>query len=657
MKGSSYHNDFARQLAERNASSQSNKKFRSAAAPKGTKLAAGYHDRTQDRIDEEADDRARRIKALEEQVKLEQIDQETFEKLRDQITGGDVGATHLVKGLDWKLLERVKRGEDVMQEKSDKNEEDEKPARDADEELEELEQKKVAPVVREKVVKKGELAPPTIAGTKRNRDAILAELKASRKAAAEAAAAAQPQLGSHFRKVGAEKEPRIEIDERGREVLIVVGENGKIKRKVRKVKDGEIEGGRKNDLLEVDKKAERLGIEQAELPQQPAPEVDEEEDDDIFEGVGAEYDPLAGLEDESDNDSEGEIQDQPSVPRAAPTNNQKAQSIVVSGPSGAGKSTILRRLLDEHGEKFGFSISHTTREKRDDEIAGVSYHYVERDAMERMIEAGDFVETTEYNGNLYGTTLGAVDKVHLTGKTCIFDIEMEGVKQIRKLNLNGKFLFISPPSLELLEARLRSRKTDSEEAIQKRLKRAEAEMEFARTSDVYDKIVMNDNLDTAWEEVKAFCIGTTSRNYFTASTHDESAEEQPTNAFNDPTILAALKSAAKKAKAEDSNADNLDEAERLKRRAAMLSGRDRDEDDMDMGFGSNRFDDAEDADDGGKIKLSEWKGGRGADDEDDGDEDWEKGGKKRKRAPKKRKGDKDSAADVLRVMEGRKSAK
>ena len=136
--------DFARQVAERNAANNPSKKFKSSAAPKGTRLAAGYQDRTLERRNIEDDDRGARILALEQQVKLGQLDQATYEALRDQITGGDVAATHLVKGLDRKLLERVRKGEDVLG--GDQKE----SAEDVDEELDRLEEMEVERIEREK---------------------------------------------------------------------------------------------------------------------------------------------------------------------------------------------------------------------------------------------------------------------------------------------------------------------------------------------------------------------------------------------------------------------------------------------------------------------------------------------------------------------------
>jgi hypothetical protein len=296
--------DFARQLAERNAGPQKAKKFRSAA-PKGSRLAAGFTDRTQERVDEEADDKARRIKALEEAMKLQQIDEETFTRLRDEITGGDISSTHLVKGLDFRLLARVKAGENVLEEAPKPVEEDTEPVADLDDEFELLEKKEVAPVAKEETVKKGMMAPPPpVAGQKRSRDQILAELKASRKAAAEAKKAAMPKLGDKFKKIGqATETSRIERDEKGREVLITVDADGNIKRKVRKVKhDEQVEGPA--PLLELDPTAKPLGMEVPDVPPPPPPE-EEEEDEDIFDGVGHDFNPLAGFdEDASSSDDE-----------------------------------------------------------------------------------------------------------------------------------------------------------------------------------------------------------------------------------------------------------------------------------------------------------------------------------------------------------------
>ncbi|KAI4138986.1 MAG: hypothetical protein LQ341_004416, partial [Variospora aurantia] len=312
--------DFARQLAERDASLNpaSAKKFRSTAAPKGTKLGSGYQDRTQLRTSAEEDEKASRVKALEEMVKLGQMERATFEALRDEIVGGDVKDVHLVKGLDYKLLERVRRGEDVLTEAAASPQEalaaaEGPPADDpvdVDEEFEKMEEREVQPATKQETVKKGEMAPPPLptAARKRTRDDILRELKASRQEAAEKAKQAQQSsLSSKFHKIGAKKATsRVEIDARGREVLIIVDAEGNVKRKVKKAKREATP--ETNGLLMPDKDVKPLGSDVTVPEVQPA--VEEKDDEDIFEGIGGDYDPLGGeLDDNNDtsDESEGEL--------------------------------------------------------------------------------------------------------------------------------------------------------------------------------------------------------------------------------------------------------------------------------------------------------------------------------------------------------------
>lgn len=242
-------------------------------------------------------------------MKLQQIDEATFIKLREEILGDEVGVQRagLVKGLDWTMLERVKRGElsasDVLEGGSGKGKpEDEDEEVDVDDEFEELEGRSVEAIAKEKTKKKGEMAPPALTGKKRNRDQILAELKAARLAAKEAA---QPALGSRFKKVGDRKsESRIERDSKGREVLITVDEDGNEKRKVRKIQpqDQEPEKEKGHGLLMPDKDATPLGM---EVPEVPKVESDDE-DINIFDDAGDDYDPLAGLGEDSSSEDSGE---------------------------------------------------------------------------------------------------------------------------------------------------------------------------------------------------------------------------------------------------------------------------------------------------------------------------------------------------------------
>ena len=312
MIGSS-ENSLARQLAERNAElNPSNaKRFRSSAAPKGTKLRSGYHDRTQTRTSGEEDDKATRVKALEDMVKLGQMDHATFEALRDEIVGGDLKDVHLIKGLDYKLLERVRRGEDVLtdsgisrqSEQEHENSRGSQPRADVDCELEKIEERVIQPIVKEQSSKKGDIAPPLpVAGQKRTRDDILRELKASRLTAVESAKQAHTTtLGPRFMKISGRKDrSRIEKDERGREILITVGEDGRVKRKVKKEQVEKHDG-----LLMPDKDAKPLGMQVIPIN---LPVTSREEDEgDIFEGVGVDYNPLGDGEDDDDsNDSDCE---------------------------------------------------------------------------------------------------------------------------------------------------------------------------------------------------------------------------------------------------------------------------------------------------------------------------------------------------------------
>lgn len=246
-------------------------------------------------------------------MKKEEIDQATFEKLRAEIAGGDLSSTHLIKGLDFKLLARVRKGEDVFGEKKpeqaepEASPEEEEPAEeDVDDAFGEFEEKEVTAVVREKAKKKGQFATTTLPGQKRSRDQILAEMKAAREAAAKAKA--ESALGNRFKRIGAKKEPgsRIERDAKGREVLIIVDEDGNEKRKVRKVA-AEVE--REREAFKVDPNAKVLGdIEMPEYYQKKLQEQQEKEAEDVkmFSDVESDYDPLNGITDSDDSDESGD---------------------------------------------------------------------------------------------------------------------------------------------------------------------------------------------------------------------------------------------------------------------------------------------------------------------------------------------------------------
>ncbi|KAJ1331281.1 IK cytokine [Microdochium nivale] len=311
--------DFARQLAERNRSDndKTHGKKSKSYDPKGVKLAAGYTDRAQARNTTDSlgdDNREQRMRALEESFRKEEISEQTFDKLRAQIAGGDLSSTHLVKGLDFDLLERVRRGEDVWDAPDKEEVAEPTPGEDVDDAFEELEVSAVSAVARETAAKRGQLATARPGG-KRTRDQLLAEMKAAREAKAK-----ENALSTKFKKIGA-KTPgsRIERDSLGREVLIMVDEDGNEKRKIRKVQkataDKAVDKARPKDMALPDKNATPLGMEVPEYYQQKLAEAkakeEEDDDDDIFAGVGDNYDPLADLGSESDDDDKNDPEEKP----------------------------------------------------------------------------------------------------------------------------------------------------------------------------------------------------------------------------------------------------------------------------------------------------------------------------------------------------------
>lgn len=504
--------DFARQLAERNAKAYPQKKPR-ASAPKGTKLAAGYTDRTKERVDEEDSDIAKRIKNLEEVMKLGQIDRETYEKLVSEITGGEVSTTHLVKGLDRKLLERVRRGEDVLggnRDSAAETEEHAGGAEDLEDAFDELAEAHVGSVTRDKVEKKGErlMAPPLpVAGAKRTRADILAELKRQREEAARAAEAEHekrfPTLGPGFRKITAQGEQsRIEVDEKGREILIVTGPDGKEKRKVRKQKtESQPPPEIRHDLDDVKKPINMNNLPTLE-------KQEESEDDDIFAGVGSNYNPLAEFGD--DDDSSDSAEEDAAAPDATAT-----------------KDTTMPQFesVPQNAQKEGLASEATDPER--------PVQQTKRDYFRPR--------ATQATTSPSSSSISAADAT-----------VRAALAKVRSLDERSTLL----------------------------------------------------------------------QNLSSADTSDADSKEA-----------------------------------RLKKRAAELAASDRDMEDIDMGFGESRFDDADEMDrEGEKVKFSEWKGLGAGGDEDD-DEDGLKGAKKRKRGPKKRKGDVNNADDVLKAMERQREKK
>ena len=167
--------------------------------------------------------------------------------------------------------------------------------------------------------------------------------------------------------------------------------------------------------------------------------------------------------------------------------------IVLTGPSGVGKGTLLRAILEKYPE-LEISISATTRQPRPGEVNGKDYYFVSRDKFEAMVAAGELLEWAEYAGNYYGTPRTAVEEKIQLGKSVILEIELVGAREVNKTFPNALRIFVLPPSLAELEARIRGRGQDSENAIARRLERAKVEIDAA---DEFDVQIINDDFDAA----------------------------------------------------------------------------------------------------------------------------------------------------------------
>lgn len=175
------------------------------------------------------------------------------------------------------------------------------------------------------------------------------------------------------------------------------------------------------------------------------------------------------------------------------------QVLVVCAPSGTGKSTLISMLREEFPD-FGFSVSYTTRAPRGEEQDGREYHFVSRETFVAMRSRGAFCEWAEVHGNFYGTATKPVEEMLNRGRDVLFDIDVQGAKQLRKTFYKGTFVFLLPPSREELVRRLKGRGTDSEESIAKRLSNAAGELAQAEWFDYW---VVNETLEEAYSELKA----------------------------------------------------------------------------------------------------------------------------------------------------------
>ena len=184
---------------------------------------------------------------------------------------------------------------------------------------------------------------------------------------------------------------------------------------------------------------------------------------------------------------------------------QQIPLLVIFGPSGAGKSTLIQKLLDdpERGKLFIRSVSLTTRDRREGEEEGVHYHFVTEEEMVAMRTSGLLLESSEVYGNCYGTLKSDILKIMRERKIAVMDLSMKAIKNIENTGLMTKFVFITAEPEEL-EKRLRGRKTEDEQSLNLRISAAKRQIEFGERSNLFDKKIVNSNLEKAYLELINF---------------------------------------------------------------------------------------------------------------------------------------------------------
>ena len=175
---------------------------------------------------------------------------------------------------------------------------------------------------------------------------------------------------------------------------------------------------------------------------------------------------------------------------------------VISGSSGVGKGTVIKEFLNKHPE-FRLSISCTTRGKREGEVHGVNYFFLSPNEFKECISNNEFLEWAEFSGNHYGTKQAFVNDCLNNGENLILEIDTKGALNVKKIMPEAELIFIAPPSLEALEARLRGRHTETEEAIQKRLASIKLEIENSKQ---FDYKVINDTVENAVKELEKIML-------------------------------------------------------------------------------------------------------------------------------------------------------
>jgi guanylate kinase len=181
--------------------------------------------------------------------------------------------------------------------------------------------------------------------------------------------------------------------------------------------------------------------------------------------------------------------------------SERGKIIILASPSGGGKSTMAKKLLEDF-DRMKFSVSATTRLPRQGEVDGREYHFLTKDDFRSRIDEDKFLEWEEfYNGTMYGTLKAHVESELDKGYFIMLDVDVLGALNVKEMyDDQALTIFIKPPSIDILEQRLRNRGTESEESLSLRLERAKTEIEYA---DKFDVVVVNDKLDAAYSEIKS----------------------------------------------------------------------------------------------------------------------------------------------------------
>ena len=183
--------------------------------------------------------------------------------------------------------------------------------------------------------------------------------------------------------------------------------------------------------------------------------------------------------------------------------NTRGVLLVLSGPSGTGKGTVCKVVRDSLGDNLAYSISATTRKPRTGEEHGREYFFFSKEEFEALRDQNGFLEWAQVYDNYYGTPRAFVEDVLASGRDCILEIDPQGALQVRKATSEAVLVFIAPPSLEELRARLTGRGTEAPEEVEKRLSCAEAELAY---SNQYDYLIVNDEVEKAAEKMRAILM-------------------------------------------------------------------------------------------------------------------------------------------------------